>query len=446
MLTENWQSLTPDEKYAERMQAWEAGPGLTFPTQQAQQSYTERARLIRDAIELKKPDRVPICPFSGLYPIRYGGVTMREAMYDYAKLGAAMKKFYADFAVDGFLSSGVATPGKVLELLDYKLYQWAGHGVGEDQDFQTVEDEYMLATEYDLLIQDPSGYWMRHYLPRIFGALKPWEMLPNFTHILEIPSVGPALVPFGTPEVQESLRTLLAAGEAAMEWRKAVTAIDTEIMSTQGVPGFRGGFSKAPFDMIGDTLRGTRPMMFDLFRHRDKVVEAVEKLVPMAIQLGVRTATLSRNPIVFMPLHKGVDSFMSNKDFETFYWPTLKAVILGLIQEGCVPMLFVEGAYNSRLEILARAEIPEGRTLWIFEFTDMAEAKAKVGPWGCIGGNVPGSLLQVGTPQEVDGYVKNLIGAVAGDGGFILGTGLSLSNARAENFQAMIQAGRTYGE
>jgi uroporphyrinogen-III decarboxylase len=253
------------------------------------------------------------------------------------------------------------------------------------------------------------------------------------------------MVPFGTPEVQASLKTLLAAGEAAMEWRKAVTAIDTEIITTQGIPTYRGGFTKAPFDIIGDTMRGTRPMMFDLFRHRDKVIETVERLVPMATQLGVRTATLSRNPMVFIPLHKGVDSFMSNKDFETFYWPTLKSVVLGLIEEGCVPMLFVEGAYNSRLDILSRAEIPAGRTIWVFEHTEMAEAKVKVGPWGCIGGNVPGSLLQVGTPEEVDAYVKDLLGKVAGDGGFILGTGLSLSDASAENFRAMVEAGGKYG-
>jgi hypothetical protein len=380
----------------------------------------------------------------GTYHARYAKVTVREAMYDYARLGEAMRTFHADFDVDAYLSSGTYTPGRVLDLLDYKLYEWPGHGVGEDQGYQTVEGEYLLADEYDAVLQDPSGFWINTYLPRVFGALKAWQTLPRFTNLLEIPNVGPAFAAFGTPEVQESLKALMKAGEAALEWRQAVAAIDTEVMATHGLPSFRGGFSKAPFDIIGDTLRGTRPMMFDLFRRPAKVLEAVERVVPMAIQMGVRTSNISRSPMVFMPLHKGVDSFMSPKDFEKFYWPSLRAVILGLIDEGCVPMLFVEGAYNTRLDTLAKAGLPEARTMWIFENTDMREAKAKVGAWGCIGGNVSGSLMNAATPQDVEAYVKDLLEATAHDGGFILGTGVSLSEARAENFQAMITAGRAY--
>ncbi len=445
MLTESWQGLTATQKYEERMKAWEAGVGLAFASAQAEEEYRRRARMIRDAIELRKPEGVPICPLVGTYPARYAGITMRDAMYDYGRLGAAMRRFHADFELDAYLSCAAYTPGRVLDLVDYRLYQWPGHGVGEDQGYQTVEDEYLRAEEYDHLLQDPTGFWMSRYLPRIFGALRPWETLPDLTGILEIPNVGPALVPFGAPEVQESFRALLAAGEAAAEWRRAVAAIDAEIMATHGIPQFSGGFSKAPFDIVGDTLRGTRPMMFDLFRRPEKVLEAVEKFVPKAVQMGVRTATASRNPMVFMPLHKGADSFMSGQDFERFYWPTLRAVICGLIEEGCVPLLFVEGAYNRRLDVLAKAGIPEARTIWIFEATDMREAKAKVGGWGCIGGNLSGSLLQAGTPEEVDGHVKWLLEDVAPGGGFILGTGVSLSNARAENFRAMIQAGRNYG-
>ena len=65
------------------------------------------------------------------------------------------------------------------------------------------------------------------------------------------------------------------------------------------------------------------------------------------IDLGVRTAAQNNAPFVFMPLHKGADSFMSDRDFARFYWPSLKAVLLGLIEEGLVPYVFVEGSYNT---------------------------------------------------------------------------------------------------
>jgi len=43
---------------------------------------------------------------------------------------------------------------------------------------------------------------------------------------------------------------------------------------------------------------------------------------------------------------------MSDKHFQTFRWPTLKKVIMGLINEGFVPLLFADGGYNSRLEVI----------------------------------------------------------------------------------------------
>ncbi|GAB6062764.1 uroporphyrinogen decarboxylase family protein [Deferrisoma palaeochoriense] len=444
MLTPNWKELTADEKYRERMRVWQEGEGLAFPSAEAREAYRERASRIRAAVELGKPERVPVCPFVGLYPARHGGATMREAMYEYEKLGQAQRRFYEDFDVDAYLSAASYTPGRVLEILDYRLYEWPGHGVGEDQCYQTVEGEYLKAEEYDLLLQDPTRFWVTRYMPRIFGALKAWETLPDLTSLLEIPNVGPVLSAFGAPEVQEAFQRLLEAGRAAAEWRQAVTAIDRGIVAERGLPTFRGGFSKAPFDIVADTLRGTKPMMFDLFRRPDKVLEAVERFVPKAIELGVRTATLARNPMVFMPLHKGEDPMMSPRDFERFYWPSLKAVILGLVEEGCVPMLFAEGAYTRRLDTLAREDLPEGRTLWVFENTVMRKAKEVLGGRACISGNVSGALLTTSTPAEVEAYVRDLLDAVATDGGFILGTGISLWDARPENLHAMIRAAREW--
>ncbi len=54
---------------------------------------------------------------------------------------------------------------------------------------------------------------------------------------------------------------------------------------------------------------------------------------------------------------------MSTKDFNRFYWPTLKAVCLGLIEAGCVPFLFVEGGYNDRLDALAESPLPAGKSM-----------------------------------------------------------------------------------
>jgi len=117
-----------------------------------------------------------------------------------------------------------------------------------------------------------------------------------------------------------------------------------------------------------------------------------------------------------------------------------------LVQEGVVPFLFVEGGYNQRLDIIADPDIPKGKTIWIFDQTDMIEVKQRFNGWACFGGNVPASLLKAGTPAEVVDYVKGLVDNVAGDGGFILSTGAVLDDAQAENLHAMIETGKEFGK
>jgi hypothetical protein len=346
------------------------------------------------------------------------------------------------FDMDAFFSPGPIGPGRMFEYLDYRLYKWPGHGTDPNTTYQYVEDEYMKADEYDHLIQDPSDFWLRVYLPRIFGALEPLQSLGPLTDIIEMPITGPCIVPFGLPEVQAALQALMDAGRQAQEWIRVIGQINTEAIA-EGYPLMNGGMSKAPFDTLGDTLRGTHGIVMDMFRQPDKLLEAMERLVPLEVKRGVSGATANGVPIVFMPLHKGADGFMSAEQFDTFYWPTLKQVILGLVEEGIVPMLFAEGGYNSRLEAIQ--DLPRGRTIWHFDRTDMAQAKEILGNTTCIMGNVPSSLLFSGTPEEVSEYCKQLIDTAGKGGGFILAEGAVIDEGQPENILAVVKAAKSLG-
>ena len=439
------QSLAPRPNFEERARRWKFPEGIEFASADVQGGYQRRVQMFLDVIALKKPERIPVCPATGFYPFLYAGVTSEQAMYDYEKLGYALRKYHADFLPDSMAGTALYGPGKVLELLDYKLYRWPGHGVPPQEPYQCVEDEYMHADDYPRLANDPSDFFIRSYFPRVFGSLSALAKVGLFSDVLELPSVGAAMVPLGLPDVQEAMKKLLEAGRAAIEWIEACRAIDREIISTLGLTGLMGGFTKAPFDIIGDTLRGTRAVMLDKFRQPKAVLAAVERLVPLAIDAGVHSAKNSRSPVVFIPLHKGADSFMSSKDFQTFYWPTLKAVIIGLIKEGLIPYLFVEGAYNKRLDMISDPEIPAGRTIWMFDQTDLREVKKRFTGWACFGGNLPSSLLIAGKPEEVEAHVRRLIDDVGQDGGYILSTGATVDNAVAANLHAMIDTCKEYG-
>jgi Uroporphyrinogen decarboxylase (URO-D) len=439
------QPVNPSSKFEERTKRWKRPPEITFASADSQQAYERRVQMLIDVITLKKPERIPVCPAMGFYPFLYAGVTSQEAMYDYEKLAFSLRKYHTDFLPDSMASASLYGSGKVLETLDYKLYRWPGHGVPANEPYQCVEDEYMRADEYPGLINDPSDFFLRYYFPRIFRSLAPLAKVALFSDVLELPSVGAAMIPFGFPEVQAAVAKLLEAGRAAIEWINACRAVDHEIVSTLGLTGLMGGFTKAPFDIIGDTLRGTRAIMLDKFRQPKAVLAAVERFVPLAITAGLHSTKNSRSPIVFMPLHKGADSFMSNKDFETFYWPTLKAVIIGLIEEGLIPYLFAEGSYSKRLDTIADPDIPVGRTIWMFDQTELRDVRKRFSGWACFGGNVPSSLLIAGKPQEVKAHVRRLIDDVGQDGGYILSTGATVDNANAANLHAMIDTCKEYG-
>jgi uroporphyrinogen-III decarboxylase len=220
-----------------------------------------------------------------------------------------------------------------------------------------------------------------------------------------------------------------------------VSGFDVE-MASLGQPNLLGGFTKAPFDMIGDTLRGTTGIMTDMFRQPDKLLHALEALTPVMISMGLNSARQTGNPLIFMPLHNGCDGFLSEEHFKKFYWPSLQAVIVGLIEGGCVPFPAAEGGFNSRLEIIK--DIPKGKTLWMLDQTDMIRAKKIVGSTLCMLGNVHSTLLEFGMPQEVTDYVKLLIDKVAPGGGFVLANGAFFDKAKPENLHAMIETARTY--
>ena len=432
-----------DEKQEARFETWLSGEGIPFVSPEAEEDYKAKVTLIKDAIQLKKtPRRIPICPSLGFFPVQYAGVSMYDAMYDYDALTRAWEKFCNDFTPDTYNAPTTVIPGKVLDILDLKLGQWPGHGVSKESEYQYVEKEYMKADEYEDLIDDPTGFFMKTFLPRILGALKPLQKMPLLPPVNEIPLILPALFPFGDEEVQAACSNLAKAGEEAIRWRDAVRKLNATIMG-KGYPAFSGGFTKAPFDVIGDCLRGTREILMDMYRHPDELIEACERLTPFMIKAGVAACNVTGHIMPFIPLHKGADGFMSDEQFQTFYWPTLRKVIIGLVDAGIVPQLFAEGGYNQRLEVIR--DVPKGKVVWWFDLTDMARAKEIVGPTACIAGNVPLSLLCTASPDDVKAYCKELIDIAGKDGGFIFTTGAGMQGSKPENVKAMIDFSKDYG-
>ena len=442
MTTEKrWAELTPDEKQEERFKQWLSPKGIKFSSAEAEKVYQARVTRFIKVIKLEEPDRVPVMLPAGFYPAYYAGGTLKKVMYDYDELRRAWLKFLIDFDLDTFAGPGLVLPGKMLDSIDYKLHYWPGHGLADDISlYQYIEGEYMKAEEYDDYIRDPTDFILRTFLPRSVGAFAGFRKLGPMTPFVGIPVFF--ITQFGDPEVRASVQALLDAALEGVKWQTAVMEI-SQAAREAGVPSIWGGMSGAPFDLIGDMLRGTKGIMMDMYQRPDKLLEAMERITPIVIHSAVSAANASGSPIIFMPLHKGPGGFMSNKQFETFYWPTLKKVMMGLIEEGLVPLLFAEGDYMPRLEIIKN--MPRGKVIWYFEVMDMAKAKEVLGDRACIAGNLPVSLLCTGTPQEVKEGCRRLIETCAKGGGYILTGAASMNEGNPENLRAMMEAAKEYG-
>jgi uroporphyrinogen-III decarboxylase len=435
--------FSASEKQEALFQKWLSPADIKFVSPAAEQLYKTRVTRIKDAIQMKKiPDRIPVLVLPSFFPAYHAGFTPMEMMYDYDKLIAAYKKFLFDFEADGHIGADMPGPGRFFEIMDYKLYSWPGHGVPPERSYQANEGEYMKADEYDAFIQDPSNYFSNTYFTRVFGALEPFKMLPALTGILEMYGVAYNFIPFGVPPVQAALKALMEAGNEALKWVGALGAWNKET-TEMGYPSILGGYTKAPFDVIGDTLRGTRGIMMDIFRQPDKLLKALEVITPLMIKMGVASAQMNGKPIIFIPLHKGADGFLSDEQYKKFYWPTLKKVMQGLIEEGVVPFPAAEGGYNSRLEVVK--DIPRGTTLWMIDLTDMAKAKKTLGQVACLAGNVPSAMLKLGMPSDVREYVKKLIDTAGKGGGYIVSNGAFFDEVKSENVKAMVDAAKEYG-
>ena len=180
---------TADERFASRFDTWERAEHLDFASPEAAERYRRHCGWIRAAIELQGTV-VPVCGSFLHYPYRELGVGVRAAMYDYDVLARALLDFHAEHLPDA-VSVDPLLPGPVFDLLECRQWVWPGHGVDDEGAFQWVEGEYMRADEYELLLDDPTRFWLTRYLPRVFPVLAPLAELPPLT---DIDSAGVTMV------------------------------------------------------------------------------------------------------------------------------------------------------------------------------------------------------------------------------------------------------------
>jgi uroporphyrinogen-III decarboxylase len=362
-------------------------------------------------------------------------------MYDYNKMKQAWIKFMDDFGdMDTFSGPVLIPSGKIAEALASKVAVLPGLGLPENASMnQVIEGEYMMADEYDRLMMDPTDYNLRVTLPRTVGLFESFKKLPPLRFMMSEMWVSI----MADPDIRKTFQTLMDLVDEYRKHQLANMEVSQLVMS-RGYPSTFGGgiMAGAPFDHFADLLRGTRGIFLDMYRQPQKLHEAMEHQLKIMVN-SIKNFPMTACPLCMMPLHKGDDTFMSDKQFEEFYWPYLRGVFMAMINEGLVPMPFAEGKYTNRLKQIT--DTPRSGVVWWFDQTNMAEAKRILGDICCIAGNVPTSVVMTGTVQQVKENCRKLIEACAPGGGYILTGGAHIDKGNMENLHAMMAAAKEYG-
>lgn len=412
-------------------------------TDEAKAKYDDRWERLMATVRLERPDRMLSAMQTFFFPATHSGITFKDYMYDYDKNKAAGVKAVTDFEPDLVYPMVPASAlGRPLDALGYKQLQWPGQGVGENQPYQYLDREYMSADEYDDFLFDPTGFYLHKYLPRVAGAFEGFDQMPDFPGLYYLRLPG-GIRGFANPKVRESFDKIVKAAEEAqvmfshhVDWCQHVNSL--------GHPLANGVSGVSPYDFIADYFRGATGMMKDLFRHKDKLKEVLEKATVFLTKSIIATAQAAQHPVVFIPIHWAPDAFMSQKQFQEFWWPPFRKMMLGLIEADLVPMPLWEADCTKRLDVIK--DIPAGKCIYWFERTDLVKAYEVLGDVVALRGNLSPSLLTTGKPDEVDAAVKNLVDNIWNKGGsMILDGAFGIPDETpSANVSAMYEAARKY--
>ena len=249
--------------------------------------------------------------------------------------------------------------------------------------------------------------------------------------------------PFGIPPVRASLEAMIKTWQLIMENLDGMTKMTLHVVE-RGFPSFGTVTAQVPFDEFADYVRGLMQACMDCIEEPERLAQALELWGERTIPAAIANAKMQHAEYLFIPLHAGVDDFMSLDSYEEFYWPGLKKLLLAAIAADLTPIVICEGKYYTRLNVLT--DVPKGKVIYFFEDTDFAEAKRILGDVACIGCGMPTEYLMMGDKQRVIDETKRMIDLLAPGGGYIMTNSLAPDQVKTENMEAWKDTLFTYGK
>ena len=403
-------------------------------------AFSARVTRVKTAVTLGTPDRVPFVPTMGsLVALEYG-VSVKEAMTDQSTIIPALDRLLEDIKPDYFYTPDFF-PKNTLDILRPININYPGKAPAFDDNFtyQVADHTFMEDDEYDVFLKDPSAFLMHRVLAKKYEALAGLKLL-NPYNLCGSTVMGFAAL--AAPPLAGALEAMLAAGKATQMYIDSSVAVNMHLIK-KGFPVWGSAVASAPFDIFADNIRGLLNTVMDLKTDPELLAQALDRFTDVVIADAIALAKMSHSDSVFVPLHIGVDEFMSPADYEQYYWPSLKKLLCALVAADLTPFVFCEGNYYTRLNCIK--DVPKGKIVYLFEKQDMAKAKRELEGIACVAGNMSTATLMHGSTEQVVTETRRLLDLCAPGGGYIMSNDISIDNCKRENLAAWYEAVEKYG-
>lgn len=366
---------------------------------QSDTSYRNRKKRILDAVQLKKPDRIPVVLEYSSFAAHVTHTTFSEFISTPAKATDTMIKAFRLIGDGDAINYGSFSPYRLCYLFGSKV-RVPGVELPSNEMWQVVETELMREEDYDRILEIGWTKFFEDYISQ---------------RVLNDAAEDPV------PADQKSVNVKAL-------WEK------------EGVPVLSGGDVTTPFEILCGS-RTLENFFLDLIEMPEKVEKIMQLMVPHLARSECTQAKARRYPAAWVGGWRAAPYLISPQMWDRFVWPYFYRLVNEVIDSGLIALLHLDSNWDRELERFK--EFPKGKLIMAFDGeTDIFKAKEILGDHLCIMGDVPATMFAFDTPDNVYKYCKRLIREI-GPEGFILHPGCDIpTNAKLENVQAMVESAR----
>lgn len=378
-----------------------------------------RTGLIRDAANMRKPDRIPVISFFVTWKILDAGYKLSEALSDYAIMEKVVRRHQEEYNFDMLNDLGIRNPYRFAKAMGSQTYM-----VDDEAESLAVNDIHVAESEQ---YKEIAANYLKFLWEK--GMPKKYDWWGTETDPMRIAAALGEMM--GFMGFSGKINKIMAT-EYGLPPRVAPNPLPQ--ISLENVLGFLFG------------IKGTAIMMRRNKAGLHEVIAAMDAMFYTPALNGLKAMPAGQNPgfcydsLLAMLAH----NFLNEKQWEEFYVPALKPYLDTIQEKNMNILVFTEGNILRFKDFFK--DYNKGVITLLPENDDVFELHREL-PNVAIMGGMPNDLLGHGTKEACIERAKKVCDEIGRDGGLLFSQnkmGSYRYDATSENLKAVNDFVREY--